>query len=192
MNLPNILKNRRTIRVYQRKPIKRSILEKIVEAGSWAPSAHNTQPWEFLIIRTSNEKKSFSKYLKKNYRKYNSSVNILLKESVKIIENAPVIILALNSQIFSRRLKKFGGKYYLPAYIAEIQSISAAIQNMNLCAYYLGLGMAWLTTPIFLKDGIMKYFRNKAELVAILTLGYSKENGYKFKRKEISKTVRYI
>jgi nitroreductase len=45
------LKSRRSIREYQDKPIAKNVLEKIVDAARFAPTARNEQPWEFIVVR---------------------------------------------------------------------------------------------------------------------------------------------
>ena len=47
----SIIKTRRSVRAYKDMPIKNNDLEKILEAGRWAPSGVNIQPWRFLIVR---------------------------------------------------------------------------------------------------------------------------------------------
>ncbi|MFC1867990.1 nitroreductase family protein [Thermodesulfobacteriota bacterium] len=49
MELYEAIEQRRTIRVYE-KPATEEQLEKIILAGTKAPSAMNRQPWEFIII----------------------------------------------------------------------------------------------------------------------------------------------
>jgi nicotinate-nucleotide--dimethylbenzimidazole phosphoribosyltransferase len=48
-----VLQARRSIRTgfLKDKPVPDELIEKILEAGRWAPSAGNSQPWEFLVIR---------------------------------------------------------------------------------------------------------------------------------------------
>ena len=45
-----ILKTRRSIRQYSDEQIAKDILEKIVDAGRFASTARNVQPWEFIVI----------------------------------------------------------------------------------------------------------------------------------------------
>ncbi|MDP2905869.1 MAG: nitroreductase family protein [Candidatus Omnitrophota bacterium] len=45
-----ILRTRRSIREYADKEIAKDLLEKIVDAGRFAPTARNVQPWEFVVI----------------------------------------------------------------------------------------------------------------------------------------------
>jgi len=48
-----VLQARRSIRTgfLRDKPVPDELIEKILEAARWAPSAGNSQPWEFLVIR---------------------------------------------------------------------------------------------------------------------------------------------
>lgn len=50
MELYEGLLTRRSIRRYKKDPVPPGLLEKILEAGRWAPSASNSQPWEFIVI----------------------------------------------------------------------------------------------------------------------------------------------
>lgn len=55
MDIIQAIKVRRSIREYADKPISKEILEKIVDAGRFAPTARGVQPWEF-IVATDGEK----------------------------------------------------------------------------------------------------------------------------------------
>ena len=48
------LKERRSVRLYKKQPIPMEKLEQLVEAARWAPSAGNSQPWQFLLINDEN------------------------------------------------------------------------------------------------------------------------------------------
>jgi nitroreductase len=50
-NLLDIIRHRRSVRVYKRGKVAPNQLELILEAGRWAPSGANTQPWEFVVTR---------------------------------------------------------------------------------------------------------------------------------------------
>ncbi len=49
--LLDFIKERRSIRAFQDKQIPKKEVEMILEAGRWAPSASNRQPWEFIVIK---------------------------------------------------------------------------------------------------------------------------------------------
>ncbi len=50
MELYEGLLTRRSIRRYKKDPVPPDVLEKILDAGRWAPSASNSQPWEFIVF----------------------------------------------------------------------------------------------------------------------------------------------
>ncbi|MBS7656052.1 nitroreductase family protein [Candidatus Bathyarchaeota archaeon] len=52
-----LIKSRRSVRKYQDKPVPNEFLQKLLEAAHWAPSAHNSQPWEFVILRDKEVKR---------------------------------------------------------------------------------------------------------------------------------------
>lgn len=50
MEVLEAIGTRRSIRRYKANPVPEEELEKILEAGRWAPSASNAQPWKFIVI----------------------------------------------------------------------------------------------------------------------------------------------
>ena len=47
----DFLKERRSIRNFQDKPVDEGHIQMILEAGRWTPSASNRQPWEFIVVQ---------------------------------------------------------------------------------------------------------------------------------------------
>ncbi len=107
------LKERRSIRTYLDKMISDEEVEMILEAGRWAPSASNRQPWEFLIIKNKEILKAISK---------NSFYGIHIK-------TAPLAIAIVGKV-------KENPNYY-------IQDTSLVSMNMMLMAWSLGIGTCW-------------------------------------------------
>ena len=54
--LEELIKNRKSIRDYQDKKIPNSDLKKILEAGYYAPSWMNSQPWKFILVKNQETK----------------------------------------------------------------------------------------------------------------------------------------
>ena len=50
MELNECIKGRRSIRAYTAEPVSKEQINAILEAGTWAPTAMNRQPWNFIII----------------------------------------------------------------------------------------------------------------------------------------------
>jgi nitroreductase len=113
----NTIKNRRTIRKFKPNPIDDEMIEVILEAGRWAPSFSNLQPWRFIVIRDQGLKNLLDK---------------AARESVLHlgINEAPVVILVC----VDRRIDP----------LHAIETGAAATQNMTLAAHSIGLGAGWI------------------------------------------------
>jgi nitroreductase len=59
-----LVKKRRSIRSFKADPIPDDYIEKVIEAARWAPSGFNLQPWEFVVIKKEELRKSIVQYLK--------------------------------------------------------------------------------------------------------------------------------
>jgi nitroreductase len=51
MDVYECIRTRRTVREFTPDPVPDAIVHKILQAGRWAPSSSNTQPWHFIVVR---------------------------------------------------------------------------------------------------------------------------------------------
>lgn len=51
MDLLPLIKSRRSVRNYQDRDVPKDMIFRIIEAATWAPSSHNSQPWEFIVTQ---------------------------------------------------------------------------------------------------------------------------------------------
>ncbi|MCD6432115.1 nitroreductase family protein, partial [Candidatus Bathyarchaeota archaeon] len=77
MDVLEAIKGRRSIRAFKSQAVSTEIVEKLIDAARWAPSAGNIQPWEFIIVRNPEIKRNLAK--------------AALNQS--FIEEAPVVIV---------------------------------------------------------------------------------------------------
>ena len=156
MSILEIIKKRRSVREYFDKEVTEELIEKIIEAGIWAPSACNIQGWHFLVI---NDKKKIQK---------------LAGQDIVRLRNVPAGIFVL----YDKRLMN-------KEYQDHFQSAAAAIQNMYLMTSELGLGSCWVCNLPKNKQlkkilNVPWYF----DVMALFTLGYSKNYPPLLKRKK--------
>ncbi|HSV31945.1 MAG TPA: nitroreductase family protein [Atribacteraceae bacterium] len=76
MDILEILKSRRSIRKYEAKPIPEHLIEAIVDCARLAPSAINIQPWEFIIVREPEKKRSIA--LQTDYGRFIKDAPVLI------------------------------------------------------------------------------------------------------------------
>ena len=132
MDITSLIKSRRSVRQYKPKKVPKRLVRKILDSARWAPSLYNMQPWKF-IIPEGRMRKKLVEALKKVQDKEALLVRMKLKESTKVIERAPLVILTYNDSALSNKAKKGGrlySNYFGIANMFEIQSVACAIQNM--------------------------------------------------------------
>lgn len=61
MDVMKAIKERRSIRNYENKAVKKTQIKKLLDAARWAPSASNNQPWEFIVIRDKQIKEEIAR-----------------------------------------------------------------------------------------------------------------------------------
>lgn len=57
------IKTRRSIRGYKKTPVPDEMVEKILDAGRWAPSSKNAQPWKFIVLKDAEVRRRLSELL---------------------------------------------------------------------------------------------------------------------------------
>ncbi len=191
---------RRSNRLFKDKEVPKPLLERILEAGRFAPSAGNCQPYKFIVVR---DRKTISdletgalrilKLLKDMYLLKNGTkpawkkVVFTLASWIKINKLDPRPMTAIE-----KADKKDGIMYFnAPAAIFILKDtrgisnpdLDAGIccQNMVLAAHSLGLGTCIISLPIEpLNMPIMAGFRRKLgikapfEAVTSIAIGYSR------------------
>lgn len=61
MDLLDLIKARRSIRRYHDKDVSNEVVNKIIEAGIWAPSSNHCEPCEFIVVRDKSTKDQLAK-----------------------------------------------------------------------------------------------------------------------------------
>jgi len=142
MDLFAAIKDRRSCRSFLSDPIDEATLEKIIEAGTWAPSPMNAQPWEFIVVTSPKGKEKI--YAEgercRQWALETSGWKWLDKYRVEFLKTAPVLVVVVGDP------KKTGVDQFLEDGSAGYQyACAAAAQNMMLAAQALGIGSLWYT-----------------------------------------------
>lgn len=191
---------RRSVRHFLQKPIPEKDLDQILESGMWAPSEKNAQPWKFLVIRGA-ERKSMVKALKEGImknrkgeegalfgKKYEKFIPSAIY-TARILEQAPVIVFVLNTKGLS--LREDHPKDMTLMEITDIQSISAAIQNMCLEATARGIGSLWTCNVFFAYDELKEWLHEDGEMVAAIAFGYTDKEVRPLPRRPKEEVIAY-
>jgi nitroreductase len=164
VDILNLLKSRRSIRVYQDRPIPNDLLLQILEAGRWAPTGANLQPWHFIVVTDPETRRRIGEVTR----------FLFIKSSH--VEKAPVVIvLGFNTQ------KGKYGRY----------DVTLAGGNMMTMATNLGLGTCWIGAFDESKVKEILEIPENIEVIGLITLGYPGENAEVPPRVELEKIVHW-
>jgi len=200
MNIDDVIRNRRSIRKYKEKPLTKEQIVEILDAGNRAPSAKNRVQWRFHVFQGEAKAKLIQVCRAGIEKLPKIPLMASTANSYNIMEHAPVVILVLQTC-------EWGG------ISAEIQSVSAAIQNMLLKAHSMDLGTVWINDVLFVENAILDFldfekeesefkemlldFGQKAgfeigysgPLIAAIALGYPDENPKRDPRKTVEEVT---
>jgi nitroreductase len=150
MTYPNeIIKaihERRSVREFLENVPTEQEIKKVIEAGMWAPSGLNNQPWRFIILKDVETRDEISN----------------LTHYTRVILSAPILICVFMDEEASYDRTK------------DCMGIGACNQNILLSAHSLGLGTVWLGEILKNKAEVKKllFAPEKWELMAVIALGY--------------------
>jgi nitroreductase len=158
MDILKEIKGRRSIRRFKRKAISAKTIWQILEAGRWAPSGLNNQPWRFMVLSLE----------KKNQLAQHTKYSHIIEASDKCI------LIFLDKQAMYNQEK-------------DIMAIGACIQNMLLYINQIGLGACWLGEILNQRQDVYQQLKipKNLELEAVIAIGYPDESGKKPTRKSL-------
>jgi len=164
-----VIKNRRSIRSYLPTQIKQKDLDLIIEAGIYAPSAHNDQPWHFTVIQNTEIIQYISDKAKELLLESETEwmKKLVSNPNINLAYNAPTLIIVSGNK----------------SALAPKTDCSAAIQNMLLAAESLNIGSVWL--------GVVSFFFKLENEVKKLGIpeGYEPYYGVALGYKSITKEI---
>lgn len=170
MDVFKAIKGRRSIRAFTSKPVSNKDVMKILDAARQAPSAGNIQPWEFIVVRDVKIKRGLSQ--------------AALDQA--FIEEVSVVIVACADE--SRSSQRYGSR---GSTLYCLQDAAAAIQNLHLAAYALGLGTCWVGAFNEAKTRKLLNTPLNVRPVAIIPVGYPAEAPKPERRRPLTEIVHY-
>jgi len=162
--------------------VPRDVLENILTAASWAPSAHNRQPWRFAVTTSPDVRRELAtamgNRLRADLTADHAPQEVIEKDvsrSFSRISSAPALVMVCMTM---SDMDTYPDQRRTAAErLMAVQSTALAVQNLLLAAHAEGLGACWMCAPLFCPDVV------KAQLdlpldwepQALITLGYPAE-----------------
>ncbi len=193
MELFDAIQGRKSIRRYKQTPVRDEDVRKILDAGRWAPSANNTQPWRFLVIRDKSMLKRMADGVRSmidrmvpyaENEKQAQRLAAYKSNYYTFFEHAPLVIAVLmepydaGTDKLLARMGYSGEDVKRLRPLPGLQSVAAAVQNMLLAVHALGYGSCWMTGPLVAQEefGNLLGFGKERFIAALLPVGVPDED----------------
>lgn len=194
----SLLQARRSIRAYRPACPPDDVIDRVFASAAAAPSAHNRQPWRYLVLRDAALKarlaQAMGARLATDRRADGDSEEAIARDvtrSFERITGAPVVIIVALTMAEMDR-------YPDPArahaeYLMAVQSTAMATQNLLLAAHAEGLGACWMCAPLFCAAAVREALPVPAdwEPQGLVTLGWPANAGKPQRRRARSEFVRF-
>jgi F420 biosynthesis protein FbiB-like protein len=178
----DVLRSRRSIRNFSDRPVSAETLRVVIEAATWAPSAHGDQPWRFVVLADPTRRMRLARAMgarrRATGRRAGEDPEVLasrVERSISRIGSAPAAILVCGSMAGleaepSRTRRR-------AEHLMVFQGVAAAVQNLLLAAYAMGLGACWICAPLFCSETVRRILELDPdwEPHAMVVLGYPLE-----------------
>ncbi|MBI4490138.1 MAG: nitroreductase family protein [Deltaproteobacteria bacterium] len=173
--LLQIIKKRRSVRVYKTGKLTDKQLETILEAARWAPSGANTQPWEFIVTRDRAKMKKVREIYDHEWRQRKIEDPVHYKGLKKdYVGDVSVLVLVC------------GDPRTMRVYLTTRQpgdreklfqaSIANAVEHMMLTAASMGLGTVWVSVREEVEPELRELFKvpQPLRLLWIVPIGHAR------------------
>jgi coenzyme F420-0:L-glutamate ligase / coenzyme F420-1:gamma-L-glutamate ligase len=180
--VPELLRRRRTIRAVSPEPVPPEMIDFLLEAACLAPSAHNRQPWRFVVVQNLITRSRLAHAMAAAFRRdlradgrSDAEIEERVGASVSRLCSAPVLVVAC---LDPADLDLYGDHARQDAeHTLGIQSVAAAIENLLLAATDANLAAGWMCAPLFCQSSVRGELGLPStwEPQALITIGWPDE-----------------
>jgi F420 biosynthesis protein FbiB-like protein len=151
-NLRDFLRSRRSIRRFTAEPVPDSVIQELLATATFAPSAHNRQPWRFAVVTTPAAR-----------QRLGAALTVKMSADMQA-EGAPAAEIEKRVTISLRRIDEAPALILLCRDVTDVradtpeeaimgvQSVAMAGLQLLLAAHAEGLGGNWICWPLYAQD----------------------------------------
>lgn len=151
--------SRRSVRRFRPAPVPRPLLERVLQAACSAPSAHNRQPWRFIVVSAGRRRQELAQAMAAEFGRDLQGDGLpqaevearLRRASDRLLEAPQAVVLCgsiedMDSYPDARRQEA--------ERTMALQSVSLAGGQLLLAAHAEGLGACWMCGPLFAPQAV--------------------------------------
>jgi coenzyme F420-0:L-glutamate ligase / coenzyme F420-1:gamma-L-glutamate ligase len=190
-----LVSGRRSIRRYRPEPVDEALIGRIIAQATWAPSAHNRQPWRFALIDHTKRRTlaaAMAAQLQRDRLADGDDPKVVAADvarSIARLTEAPSLVLvALTMQEMDRYPDPRRAQ---AEFLMAAQSTAMAAQNLMLAAHSQGLGSCVLCAPLFCPDTVVEALDLPRDWQpqCLITMGWPANTGKTASRRPLSEVL---
>jgi len=182
-DLHDFLRSRRSIRRFRPDPLPAAVIRRILETATYAPSAHNNQPWRFAVVTDLSVKARLAEAMAADFRRDlekeglpEADIAARLERSRRRIQEAPVVVILCMDATGMNNYPD--PKRQQAEMTMAVQSTALAGLQLLLAVHAEGLGGVWTCGPLFTPETVRAALDLPAtwQPQAMLFIGYPAES----------------
>lgn len=182
----DLIQTRRSIRRYLPDPVPEQVIEQLLTAATWAPSAHNRQPWRFVVVADAANRQRLAAAMNARLRADLAADGVppeaIEKDagrSYRRMTGAPLLIVLCLTMADMDSYPDEIRQHH--EWLMAAQSTAMAGQNLLLAAHALGLASCWMCAPLFCPDVVQAVLELPEDWQpqALIAVGYAAEERQK-------------
>lgn len=186
--LLRLMRERRSVRSLRSDPVPAEVLERLLEAARWAPTAGNRQAFRLLVVTSRPVLEQMGRAVRRSVERVAAAARQDRAQSVRAyldnfchFASAPAVIAPIyraSADLLGPSAETGRGEGAVSrAVVDSLSSVSAAVMNLLLAAHAADLGACWMTGPLIAADELGRILRLPAgwDLAALVPVGYSDE-----------------
>lgn len=179
IDLHRWLRSRRSVRRFKPSQVAAEVLERILQTATWAPNAHNRQPWRFVHLASTESRQKlvaamsadFERVLRDEGKSEADIAAQLQRSRDRVLEAPEAILLCLDTDALDKYedATRTHGEYLM-----GVQSVALAGGQLLLAAHAEGLAGVWICAPLFTPIEVAKALELESNWQAqgLILLGY--------------------
>jgi coenzyme F420-0:L-glutamate ligase/coenzyme F420-1:gamma-L-glutamate ligase len=198
-DLHTFLRSRRSVRRFTPNPIPHDMIQRILETAICAPSAHNLQPWRFVVLTDTETKSRLAEITTVKFQQdmiadgiSEADIQARVAQTIRRTKEAPVIIVLCRDRT---KVKPQPDTVRQQAEaLMGTQSVALAGLQILLAANSEGLGGSWICWPLFAPDETSRALglTSDWEPQGMIFIGYPAETPEMPARISLQAVARYL
>lgn len=202
MNAPELhswLRSRRSVRRFKPDAIPADAIARILETATWAPNAHNRQPWRFVQLASLESRAQlvgamgteFGRALRAEGLSNADVEKQILRSRARLFEAPEAILLCLDTSILDKyeNAARTEGEHMM-----GVQSVALAGGQLLLAAHAEGVSGVWMCAPLFVPAEVQSALKLPESWRAqgVILLGYAAGDAVSKERVDLNAVKRVI